>query len=289
MNYLVCDNCQHKNAVNSERLVFCKQCQKKLSNNYLDWKKSKFNSSFETYVDGLKYYNDSIPAKSLLEEKTEKKKSIFKTSLSFPSKKTVIFIASVFIQLLLVGIITQNDSETKTTIGRDSHISPASNYFSEVKWGNYSITQTLSLSLPFELKESKSLLPYYLHNYIDNDKCRKAESSKSFSVSIEKMNFNSYLNIENANLISINDEYMQNPGVVILKEEGLHLLIKEYKTFVEYGTYFLNGNEYLYENYTLIKGNEGVKIILSYLKDDKLLCQYADIVTKSLLKNKHLI
>ena len=91
-NYLICDNCQHKNTVNSERMIFCKGCNKKLSNNYLDWKKTKFNSSFETYVEQLNDYNDSIPLKSKSEEKTKNKKSIFKTSLSSPSKKSIIFI-----------------------------------------------------------------------------------------------------------------------------------------------------------------------------------------------------
>ena len=288
-NILICDNCQHKNAVNSERVVFCKQCQKKLANNFLDWKKTKFNSSFEIYVDSLNDYNKSIPAKSILIKKPENKKSIFKTSLSSPSKKSVIFIASVITQLVLVVLLTQNNTGTSSAFSRVSHINSASNYLSEVHWGNYAITSTLSLTVPFDLKESESILPGYMHNYIDNDKCCKSESSQSFSVTIEKMKFNSYLNIENSNLSSINDEYMQTPGVTILKDESLHVMIKDYKTYVEHGTYFLNGNEYLYENYTLIKGNEGIKIILSYLKEDKLLCQYADIVTKSLFKNKHII
>jgi hypothetical protein len=46
-NFLIYDNCQHKNTVTSERIVFCKGCQKKLDNNYLDWKKGKFNSPLE--------------------------------------------------------------------------------------------------------------------------------------------------------------------------------------------------------------------------------------------------
>jgi hypothetical protein len=280
-NYLICDNCQHKNVVNSERIVFCKQCQKKIANNFLDWKKTKFNSSFETYVDGLNDYNESIPLKTNVEENTEKKKKIFKSSLSSPSKKSIIFIASLFIQLVLVAFLLNNQNFENISNDKKSN----ANYLKEVKWVNYPITQNLSLTLPFELKESNSILPCYMHNYIDNDKCNKAESSQSFSVTIEKMKFNSYLNIENADLISINDEYMQTPGVEILKEEGLHLMLRDYKTYVEYGSYLLNGNEYLYENYTLTKGNEGVKIVLSYLKNDKILCQYADIVTKSLLKN----
>ena len=284
-NYLICDNCQHKNTVNSERMVFCKGCNKKLSNNYLDWKKTKFNSSFETYVEQLNDYNDSIPLKTISEENTKNKKSIFKTALSSPSKKSVIFITSVLIQLLLVGLLTQNQN----TLYSNNQKKPEANYLNNVKWGNYSITQNLALTLPFELKESESVLPSYMHNYIENVKSRKSESSQSFSVTVEKMEFNSFYKVQNADLISVNDEYMKSPGITILKDEGLRTIIKGYKTYVEHGSYILNGNEYLYENYTLTKGNEGVKIILSYLKNDDLLCKYASIVTQSLLNNKQII
>ena len=262
-NYLICDNCQHKNTVNSERMVFCKGCNKKLSNNYLDWKKTKFNSSFETYVEQLNEYNDSILLKIISEENTKNKKSIFKTALSSPSKKSVIFITSVLIQLLLVGLLTQNQN----TLYSNNQKKPEANYLNNVKWGNYSITQNLALTLPFELKESESVLPSYMHNYIENVKSRKSESSQSFSVTVEKMEFNSFYKVQDADLISVNDEYMKSPGITILKDEGLRTIIKGYKTYVEHGSYILNGNEYLYENYTLTKGNEGVKIILSYLKN----------------------
>jgi len=290
-NYLICDNCQHKNTVNSERIVFCKGCQKKLSNNYLDWKKSKFNSSFETYVDSLKEYNEAIPVKQEAEETKEKKKSIFKGSISSPSKTSFIFITSIFIQLLIAAIIIQSTDENITTAGRKSsyHASPTLNYINDVKWGTYPITQTLSLSVPFELKESESVLPSYMENYISNHKSSKAESSQSFSLTVEKMNFDAIYKIQNADLVSINDRYMQSSGVALTKDEGLHTEINGYKAYVEHGSYILNGQEYLYENYTLTKGDEGVKIILSYLKHDDLLCKYADIVSQSLLNNKKVI
>lgn len=293
-NFLICDNCQHKNTVSSDRVLFCKGCKKKLTNNYLDWKKEKFNSSFESYVDGLDSMNASALQKSILKEPLPKKKSIFKTALSSPSKKSMIFITSVVIQLILLAVLTHHD-DTITTIGRvslqtNSITAPASNnYMTEVKWATYPITQTLSLCLPFQLKESESVFPCYMENYLSNHKSQRSESSQSFSVTVEKMNFDEFYKIKQEDIFSVNDEYMKSPGVDILKEEGLHTTIKGYKTFVEHGSYTLNGKDYLYENYTLTKGNEGVKIILSYLKNDNLLCKYADIVTKSLLKSKQVI
>jgi len=291
-NHLICDNCQHKNTVNSERIVFCKNCDKKLENNYLDWKKTKFNSSFETYVGELNEYNENLQENIILKDPIQKKKPLFKSSISSPSKTSLIFIASVFIQILIAAIIMQSNENSVTTVGRKTAYqatSISSNYLSDVKWGTYPITQTLSLSLPFELKETSSILPVYMENYISNHKSTKAESSNSFSVTIEQMDFDEYYKIPDADLIAVNDAYMKSPGVELLKDEALRTEINGYKTFVEHGSYMKDGNEYLYENYTLTKGSEGVKIILSYLKHDKLLSKYADIVTKSLLKNKQMI
>jgi hypothetical protein len=291
-NYLICDNCQHKNSVTSERIVFCKSCDKKLENNYLDWKKSKFNSSFETYVKGLNEYNESIAEKTILENPIQKKKPLFKSTISSPSKTSLIFFAAVFIQILIAAIIMQSNEDSITTVGRKTayKASITTSDLNEVKWGTYPITQNLSLSLPFEVKESNSVLPCYMENYVTNHKSTKAESSsQSFSVTIEKMDFDSLYKIQNQDFVSLNDAYMKSPGVILQKEEVLHTIIKGYKTYVEHGSYMKDGNEYSYENYTLTKGNEGVKIILSYLKHDELICKYADIVTQSLLKNKHVI
>ena len=282
-NYLICDNCQHKNTVNSERIVFCKKCDKKIHNNYLDWKKSKFDSSFESYIAKETTEN----GEAITEDKPiyKEKEGIFKRTKSLLISNTIpefkIFLGSTIMLLGLFFVLTSTRFNCDYSSDNES-----GSYLSEVKWGTYPIGQTLSLSVPFELKESESVLPCYMNNYIKNTYSRKSESSNSFSVTVEKMNFDPFYTIQNSEFVSVNDNYMKSPGVSILKEEGLHTMIKGYKTYVEHGSYFKDGNEYLYENYSLTKGNEGVKIILSYLKHDALLCKYADIVTQSLLQNK---
>jgi hypothetical protein len=292
-NQLICDNCNHKNTVTSHRTIFCKGCNKKLANNYLDWKKTKFDSSFDNYIESLDSYNENVPKKTILENPIQKKKGVFKSAIFSPSKKSMIFITSVIVQLLLLVFLIRPDNSNISTIGRVAKNNPItippSNYLAEVKWATYPITQTLSLSLPFELKPSESVLPCYMENYLSDHQSQKSESSQSFSVTIEKMNFDEFYKIKQEDIISIHDDYMESPGVEILKEESLHTIIKGYKTHIEHGSYFKDGFEYLYENYTLTNGNEGIKIILSYLRHDQLLCQYADIVTQSLLKNKDVI
>lgn len=282
-NYLTCDSCQHKNIINSERIVFCKKCNKKLVNNYIDWKKTKFDSSFETYI-----------AKETLEKNTsneeinithEKKKNIFNQSKLFSNTSTElkIFISSSILQIILYFFLTSNSSNHTQLTNRTS-------YLNDIKWNNYSITQNLDITLPFELKEAKSVLPEYLKYYLSNEKSLKAESSKSFSVTIEEFDINEGLNIDNHTLLSIKDEYMQDSNSNITSSSTVeHYSMKKFNSYSQYGSYTLDNQKYNYENYTLMSGNKTIKIIISYQDGDKLLRKYADIVSQSILDNQTII
>lgn len=282
-NYLTCDSCQHKNIINSERIVFCKKCNKKLVNNYIDWKKTKFDSSFETYI-----------AKETLEKNTsneeinithEKKKNIFNQSKLFSNTSTElkIFISSSILQIILYFFLTSNSSNHTQLTNRPS-------YLNDIKWNNYSITQNLDITLPFELKEAKSVLPEYLKYYLSNEKSLKAESSKSFSVTIEEFDINEGLNIDNHTLLSIKDEYMQDSNSNITSSSTVeHYSMKKFNSYSQYGSYTLDNQKYNYENYTLMSGNKTIKIIISYQDGDKLLRKYADIVSQSILDNQTII
>lgn len=282
-NYLTCDSCQHKNIINSERIVFCKNCNKKLVNNYIDWKKTKFDSSFETYI-----------AKETLEKNTsneeinithEKKKNIFNQSKLFSNTSTElkIFISSSILQIILYFFLTSNSSNHTQLTNRTS-------YLNDIKWNNYSITQNLDITLPFELKEAKSVLPEYLKYYLSNEKSLKAESSKSFSVTIEEFDINEGLNIDNHTLLSIKDEYMQDSNSNITSSSTVeHYSMKKFNSYSQYGSYTLDNQKYNYENYTLMSGNKTIKIIISYQDGDKLLRKYADIVSQSILDNQTII
>ena len=66
--------------------------------------------------------------------------------------------------------------------------------------------------------------------------------------------------------------------------------INNYMTYVDRGSYLFNGENYLYENYTLYKQNKAIKIIISYLENDKASNLYSEIIAKSLFSNntKHI-
>jgi hypothetical protein len=282
-NYLTCDSCQHKNTINSERIVFCKNCNKKLVNNYIDWKKTKFDSSFETYI-----------AKETLEKNTsneeikitpEKKINVFNQSKLFSNTSTElkIFLSSSILQIILYFFLTSNSSNA-------IQLNDKTSYLNHINWNKHSITQNLSITLPFELKDTKSVLPEYLKNYLSNEKILKAESSKSFSVTIEEFDIHEGLNIDNQTLLSIKDEYMQDSNSEITSSSTIeHYTIKKFNSYSQYGTFTLDSRNYNYENYTLTSGNKIIKIIISYQDGDNLLRKYADIVSQSILDNKTII
>jgi hypothetical protein len=49
MIYLKCKSCGHYNELRSEFLTFCGQCEKKLENNYSEWKNKRPESNFEDF------------------------------------------------------------------------------------------------------------------------------------------------------------------------------------------------------------------------------------------------
>ncbi len=49
MHFLKCNECGYYNEIKTEFQVFCPNCNKKLVNNYPNWKKQNFDKSFEDY------------------------------------------------------------------------------------------------------------------------------------------------------------------------------------------------------------------------------------------------
>lgn len=292
-HYLTCEHCQSKNAIASERLVFCQNCTKKLPDNYMDWKKSKFDSSFETYINEITkqteqeselFDNRKKELVTIIPERT----SLFKSFLKNKEAKTlVLFILCA--SLITLFFTREKNEDYKTMAENNLTKSITQNYLKEVQWKNYTISNDLKLTLPFALKESESVIPSYVSSYTEGVKSKKSEICNSFSVTIEEvslgdMNFNQsvFTEVKDAYMNDINTSFTENPVTE-------HMTIKDYKTHIEHGSYDLDGKRYNYQNYTLLSDKKVVKIIISYLQNDQLLCDYADIVSKSIYSNKAII
>ena len=284
MSYLLCNHCHHKNNLNTGRHIFCDHCHKKMAFNYLDWQQAKVDASFETYLIAVEHYNEQQRLAILKKVESDREHSFTKPYYFFKahaSKKSIIFFSTVVIQLVVFMLMLNQQQSTLIKYENTAE----KTYLKEVKWQNHSITADLSLVLPFELKKSNSMLPEYLQYGVDI-KSKKSESQKSFSVTIEDISFENTASSNHYDLLDVKDEYMKNSNTFFTSREPIqHLKINNYTASLEEGTYTMDGKEYVYENYTLVKDSKAIKIIISYLQNDHLLSQYAGIVTQSLHKH----
>ncbi len=265
LKHNTCSKCQFPNSITSERQVFCVNCNKVLEGNYIDWKKANTQGNFNEYIHLFE----------TVEEIVVEKKSL--------AKNTKIFLIASALQITFFTLIMVYQYNPLMI----EYNAQNKDYLKEIKWNTKSITQEITLSVPFEFKPTASLLPCYLSNNFEHNTSYKAESScESFSVTVEDIGFYTDFSINDENLISINDSYMQRSGENFSENRILdHFTIKKYRTYLHHGFYTLEGRNYIFDNYTLIKGDRAFKIIISYLQGDKLLNTMSESVSQSLLNN----
>jgi hypothetical protein len=289
-NYLTCEHCHAKNAITSERLVFCRHCNKKLPNNYSDWRKAKVDASFDTYLNDIAQQTEKeeelFRKKEMITVKRERR-SLVRAFLK--NREAKILTAFTLCSVLLAFIFTSENGRSVYAASNSAPKSLTQDFLQQVKWGSYTVSNDLKLTIPFELKESESIMPYYAQQYTQGFKSKKTDVSNSFSVTVEEIelgdmhiNENFFTELKDSWMNDINTSFVEKPVTE-------HMNIKGYKTQLAYGSYDLNGQRYNYENYTLFGDKKTVKIIISYLKNDQLLNKYADIVSKSIYANKALI
>lgn len=275
MKTLICENCFTENEIKNEHAVFCCRCHKKLSHNFTDWKQQHSSPDFEVYTKEFEQHNSKA-----LEILSNSKAQELKAN----SHKTLMkFAASIFLIIIVFFVCLQNQ---RNSILNFNSISDNTNYLNEINWKNYSFGDSLSITLPFDLKHSETIIPNSLTHYIHSIKSLRAESSSSFSVTIEEYELSNYFANNHFPFIDLQDEYvLSSRAEVTPMYDNDKLTIKSYSTNIEHNTFNANNETYASDNYTFVKGNKGIKVIVSYLKHNKLLNKYADIVNESIYKN----
>ena len=278
MNYLICNHCQYNNVVNSERTVFCKYCSKKLENNFIDWKKSKMDNSFDTFLSTQTNKNATE-----LKVVDLKKQSNYNFNV-LKNKHNLALLSFIVICWFVVF------GSLKNSLGyfNSENAIP----ITEISWKKYQLGGDIKIDLPIPLKKQETRLGCYLAEMIGNVKSSHAEtSSKSFSVSVEEIEIQNTYMLGYTPLLDVYDQYMTSSTAEFYLHKDLTAVrINNYMTYVDRGFYLFNGENYLYENYTLYKQNKAIKIIISYLENDKASNLYSEIIAKSLFSNntKHI-
>ncbi len=282
MNYLVCNHCDNKNAVYTPHFVFCSKCNKKIINNYTDWKKVNNQASFDDYIL-LETTTDSTPIKIEEPLKLNWIKKSQQFILDNTDKDIKAFAAVSFFLLVLFAFLMklQNNNLLLPTDIKNSN-----DYTTAAYWKPHSITNDIAISVPFEVIKTSTALSAFMQDHVIKSKSFASEAVGAFSVTIENFEMNHDYPIPNDLLYDVKDEYMQMAHFEYSNVDKLeHIKTSKYKTTVRHGEYTLNSKQFLYDNYTLIDGYEVVNVIVSYLKNDDALNNYAGMVSESLLKN----
>lgn len=282
MNYLICNHCNNKNAVYTPHFVFCNQCNKKIINNYTDWKKSNNQASFDDYIL-LQTTTDGTPIKT---EKPLKLNWIKKTQqfIEHNADKDIKAFAAVSFFLLVLFAFLMKLQNNNLLL--PNNIESTNDYASNNYWKTHSITNDVTISVPFDVIKTSTTLSAFMQEHIIKSNSATSEAAGVFSVTIEHFEMNHDYPIPNEMLHEVKDEYMQMAHFEYSDVDKLeHIKTSNYKTTVRHGEYTLHSKEFLYDNYTLINGYEVVNVIVSYLKNDNDLNNYAGVVSESLLKN----
>lgn len=275
MKKLICENCFTENEIKNEQIVFCLKCHKKLALNFTDWKHQHPEPDFEAYTNEFEKHNSEVLRVS---EQNQAQK------IKLNSDKTFLRFAASIVLIIVVFLVCMQNQ--RNTLFDPHYLRNNTTCIHETQWENYSIGDSLSITLPFSLKYCPTVISPFLAEYTHSITSRRAECSQSFSVTIEEYELSPYFATNHHDFYNLQDEYvLESNAAVYQVSENEILKMKNYDVDLTHNTFVANNNKYLSDNYTLIRGKTGIKIIVTYLKNDPLLNKYADIVNESIYKN----
>lgn len=272
MKKLYCGNCYQPSDISNEQIVFCHHCGKKLQLNYTDWKHQRSFADFAAFCNEIDAENERTLAFYQIQPVKDKASArMFATFC----------ISSVF--CILACFVLLNEEHL---LFSDFNPSSKDNYLNETFWHSKLINHTIGIQLPFKAEENQTRIPHHLSHYAKSLNSYKAESSGSFSVTVEEYELSGYNSEIHKEFENIQDEYTSFADATPTPlYTGETLDIKDYHATINHSTFSINNQVYLNDNYTFFNGKKGFKIMISYLRENKILTKYADIVNESILRN----
>lgn len=177
----------------------------------------------------------------------------------------------LFITILVVGIyfLLQNNSDDITT--------------EEPKWRSHYITDEIQVVLPSTPDTNVNIIPPFLLNYIKSSSCCQADLKGGFSVTVARFVMEDNFKISEKDISYIvNNEMGSHMAIRQPDSTNFVMTIRGYRVFVRKGTYVVEGTLRAFENYSMLKGNTGIKIIVAYVPGDQQQIKYAETVFNSL-------
>ncbi len=157
------------------------------------------------------------------------------------------------------------------------------NLTEEPKWRTHHITDEIQVILPAPIDTNVNIIPPYLMNYIKSLSCCQSDLKGGFSVTVAHFVMDDNFKISEKDISYIVNTEMGSHMVTHRPDStNFYMNIRGYRVFVRKGTYVVEGTLRAFENYSMLKGNTAIKIIVAYVPGDAKQIKYAETVFNSL-------
>ncbi|WP_143307718.1 hypothetical protein [Chitinophaga vietnamensis] len=271
MKYLLCNHCQHANAIKSEYLTFCEQCGKKMANNFSDWHQSRPMADFDEYRQAV--------AVEIKERKPKPVAAWTRRQFQPGNRGKVV----LFFSVLMIMIATAGTLFGKRAVFTLLYPKvPKSSLYSN--WQTATIgRQALEISTPVKL---------WVHDRpLDREEAKTVEYVKSYSnedgggiqitVNLRSYQSNVSNDLEDA-VASCHREMQLQRQISEIQCKSVPVLISGAPGVLEEGSYLYKGAIRLtFANLVAVRGASRWQIHINYREDDPVGQEVARRVMKS--------
>lgn len=151
-------------------------------------------------------------------------------------------------------------------------------------WRTHFITDEIKVLLPAAPDTNINILPPFMMHYIKNKSCYRSELPDGFSVTVAKFETIERFKISFKDVSYIvNNDMGSHLAIQYPDSTTFTMSIHDYRAFIRKGNYGYEGSLHAYENYSLVKDNSAIKVIVSYIPGNETHKRYSEIIFNSLL------
>lgn len=271
MHYLKCKHCGHLNEVQTEYLIFCSNCNKKLDNNFRDWNKRNPEKTLNDFRQ-LMCVSDTD-----LQDTTKNKKSRPK------GLKFLIGFAVIFALFYVIGHFG-GESIIKFIKSEKTSKEVLDQKWIKHTYGSFGLT----VETPMKMTKGELPIPENIKQVIDQMDVYNYTSAKGFQVMINSIKYNPAIgqtNLQGAADGSVN-EMKKQKGVTDFNYSEDHIFKNDIPGFIQQGTYKHNGIEVEFVNTIFSKGLILWQVLAAYQTTDEVGRRAAQRVIESIEINE---
>ena len=267
MHYIKCSNCGHFDEVKSEYLIFCSSCNKKLDNNFSDWKRKNPAGSFDDYKRLICVSEEEINA---IPVKVKTRPKSLKYWIGFTVAFAIMYAVGQFGGEAIVRFIKSHIT-TKEIQNQE---------WIKESYGDFG----LSVETPVKLTRSDLPLPEIVRHLIQKMDFYSYQSTSGFTIAINSTRYSPELgsvDLQGAADGAVNEMKMQM-GVTDFRHTDDPFSRSDIPGIIQKGSFKKDGIEIQFINTVFSVGPVLYQIMTAYQTNDETARRAAGRVIESI-------